>query len=279
MPEAVESILAQDYQNWEVIFWDNQSTDSSAEIFKSYKDSRLKYFHAPMHTMLYEARAHAIKYAAGDLLAFLDVDDRWMAHKLSAQVKLFEDSEVGFSCGDFIVENHKNGKSWNFFKSTQASGWVLPELCKDYYIGLVSLMVRMSALKDFDPVFDPRYHIIGDYDLTFKLALDWKLATLNEPIAYYRLHENNETSKRAKLQLEELECWLAEAKSNPRLSAVEELKYAENRILYINGIHQLLNGQRALAAATNKKMMWGKLKLRLFAGLFLPLSIAKNLKN
>ena len=45
--EAVDSVLAQTYQNWEVIFWDNQSTDKSAEIFKSYSDPRLKYFYAP----------------------------------------------------------------------------------------------------------------------------------------------------------------------------------------------------------------------------------------
>ena len=48
--EALKSILAQTYQNWELIFWDNQSTDQSADIFKSYKDDRLKYYYSPKHT-------------------------------------------------------------------------------------------------------------------------------------------------------------------------------------------------------------------------------------
>ena len=48
--EAIESVLAQTYNNWELIFWDNQSTDRSAEIFKSYFDKRLKYFYALKHT-------------------------------------------------------------------------------------------------------------------------------------------------------------------------------------------------------------------------------------
>ena len=42
--EALNSILVQTFQNWELIFWDNQSTDGSARIFKNYKDERFKYF-------------------------------------------------------------------------------------------------------------------------------------------------------------------------------------------------------------------------------------------
>ena len=42
--EAIDSVISQTYKNWEVIFWDNQSTDRSARIFKNYKDERLKYF-------------------------------------------------------------------------------------------------------------------------------------------------------------------------------------------------------------------------------------------
>ena len=42
--EAIDSVIAQTYSNWEIIFWDNQSTDSSAEIVKSYNDDRIKYY-------------------------------------------------------------------------------------------------------------------------------------------------------------------------------------------------------------------------------------------
>lgn len=277
--EAIESVLAQTYTNWEVIFWDNQSSDRSAEIFKSYEDTRLKYFYAPRHTYLYEARGLAYPYVNGELLAFLDVDDRWMPDKLKTQVPLFQNPEVGFSCGNFIVENHKNGKSWNFFKREFPSGRVLPELCKDYFIGLVTLIVRREAIQNFDPIFDPRYHIIGDYDLTFKLAMDWKLATINEPIAYYRLHEHNETSKRASMQVEELECWYHEALSNPKLSKISELKFVREKFNYIKGIHFLLNEKRSEAFACFSQMNWGRPKIRLFLALCLPISIGKMFKN
>ena len=44
LSQAVKSVLDQDYDNFEVIFWDNQSTDKSASIFKSFNDKRLKYY-------------------------------------------------------------------------------------------------------------------------------------------------------------------------------------------------------------------------------------------
>ena len=60
--EALDSVIIQTYKNWEIIFWDNQSTDKSAEIFKSYKDNRLKYYRASSHAdILYEARNYALK--------------------------------------------------------------------------------------------------------------------------------------------------------------------------------------------------------------------------
>ena len=92
--EAIDSVLAQTYTNWEIVFWDNQSTDRSAEIVRSYADPRLKYYYAPTHTWLYEARNYAVAKANGELLAFLDVDDWWLPNKLERQVPLFENPEV-----------------------------------------------------------------------------------------------------------------------------------------------------------------------------------------
>ena len=60
---AIESVLNQTYKNWEIIFWDNQSTDDSKFILKSYKDKRIKYFYAKKFTNLHIARNLAISKA------------------------------------------------------------------------------------------------------------------------------------------------------------------------------------------------------------------------
>ena len=104
--EALDSIITQTYNNWEIIFWDNQSTDKSAEIFKSFKDSRLKYYCASSHAdILYEARNYALKKTNGDFIAFLDVDDWWLPNKLEKQIPLFDDPDVGLVYGNV----------WRFF--------------------------------------------------------------------------------------------------------------------------------------------------------------------
>ena len=73
LEQSVNSIISQTYKNWELIFWDNKSTDSSPVILKTYNDERIKYFLATEHTSLYTARNLAAEKATGDFLAFLDV--------------------------------------------------------------------------------------------------------------------------------------------------------------------------------------------------------------
>ena len=95
LSESIKSVLSQTYENWELIFWDNQSTDSSAEIFKSYRDKRFRYFYANGHTSLYKARNLAIEKSKGDFIAFLDTDDLWSKEKLKLQMFYFNNPEVG----------------------------------------------------------------------------------------------------------------------------------------------------------------------------------------
>ena len=82
LQEALESIFRQSYTNWELIFWDNKSTDKSIDIISSVKDKRIKIFSSQEHTNLGKARKNAFNKAKGDYLAFLDVDDLWEDNKL-----------------------------------------------------------------------------------------------------------------------------------------------------------------------------------------------------
>ena len=111
LQEAIDSVLAQTYTNWELIFWDNRSTDQSAEIFKSYNDTRLKYFLTPEHTDLGGGRARAFQYLTGEFIAILDTDDIWFPKKLEKQVPLFEDPEIGFVISDTFFFNEKTEKA------------------------------------------------------------------------------------------------------------------------------------------------------------------------
>lgn len=108
--EAIESVLAQSYQNWELLIVDDCSTDNSAEIIQRYceKDRRIRYFKTRTNTGNPVApRNIATEKANGRFIAFLDSDDVWFPKKLEHQINLFSDKNVAvvFSNHEKINEN------------------------------------------------------------------------------------------------------------------------------------------------------------------------------
>ena len=69
LTQAIESVIQQTYPNWELIFWDNLSTDLSANIVSGFQESRIKYFLSGGHTQLSEARNAAINASSGKPIA------------------------------------------------------------------------------------------------------------------------------------------------------------------------------------------------------------------
>ena len=128
--ESIESILSQTYENWELIFWDNRSKDNSVKIFSDYKDKRFKYYYAPKHTFLYEARNEAIKKASGEYLAFLDTDDYWQKDKLKFQLPLFQNPEVNVVYGNYYIVNEKLKTKKIFSKKKNANRFYFKQFIK-----------------------------------------------------------------------------------------------------------------------------------------------------
>lgn len=89
LPEAVLSVLAQTYQQFEVIIADDESSDDTLAIAKSFADERVVALALP-HGGVCRARNTAIKHARGEYLAFLDADDYWDPEKLERQLEVFD---------------------------------------------------------------------------------------------------------------------------------------------------------------------------------------------
>lgn len=91
--EAIESIIAQTYTNWELLLVDDGSTDGSTEIAKSYAgtNSKIKYLEHEGHQNkgMSATRNLGIKNASGEYVGFLDADDVWLPNKLTEQVSVF----------------------------------------------------------------------------------------------------------------------------------------------------------------------------------------------
>jgi len=228
LQQSLSSIQEQTYINWEVIFWDNMSNDKSALIVKSFKDKRFKYYRSEEHDLLYAARNKAIKKAKGNFLAFLDVDDFWHPQKLEKQIALFNDKKVGVVYSNFWFKDEKNKTIKKYSNCKLPSGYIKDSLIKEYKVGLLTLMVRKQAFSEVG--FNDKYHIIGDFDLCIKLSLKWKFSAIDDCLATYRWHGENESAKNILLQADELKVW---KQSFDKYLNNENLQYITDKILRI----------------------------------------------
>jgi glycosyltransferase involved in cell wall biosynthesis len=204
--EAIDSVYAQTYKNWEIVFWDNQSTDKSAEIARSYDDEKVRYYYAPKHTVLYEARNYAIDESAGEYFAFLDVDDWWDCSKIETQIKLFKHKSIGVTFSNYWLVNEKRNTTEIMYKDKLPSGNITNKLLKNYFVGLCTIMVSRKVISA-GYLFNPEYHVIGDFDFVIRTSLKYEIVASQEPLSYYRWHQTNETIKSQLTNIKELNYW------------------------------------------------------------------------
>lgn len=271
LDDAIKSVLIQTYENWELIFWDNQSTDRSAEIFLRYDDQRLKYFRAQSHSLLYAARNRAIANSKGDLIAFLDVDDWWNPDKLKRQIPLFENDRVGFVCSNYWIVNSVKNTMKLFRRKDIPQGNVLNNLLIDYPVGLLTLVVRRSAFDGLHGGCDERLHIAGDRDLVIRLALNWEMECIQEPLAWYRIHGENEGQKQRARQLNEYSFWTKELASVPMIRNLSGYDVLINEFNYMTGLQLVDQREYRRALKIVHQLPLGMFKLKLFISVLLKI--------
>ena len=110
MQQSIESIIAQTYQNWELLIVDDGSTDSSVQIMQEYcsRDRRIQMIPSTGNEGVASARNKGIQAAKGEYIAFLDSDDLWKAEKLEIQIHYMQEYNCGFVYSAYDVIDEKN---------------------------------------------------------------------------------------------------------------------------------------------------------------------------
>ena len=273
--KSIQSVLEQTYKNWELIFWDNRSEDKSAEIFKSYEDERLKYYYAPKHSLLYEARNEAIKKSSGELIAFLDTDDFWEKDKLDLQIPFFKDLKVGVVYGNLFIVNEKLNTKKLFLKGEKPRGFILDNLLKDYCTGLVSLVIRKSLL-DKHEAFDRTFDYIGDFDLMIRMSSKYKFEYVDKPIASWRSHWNNATLLKKNDQINELKIWTKKMKNYSDIFNNKNFTYIDRKINNLEIVSLILDKRHKEARFKIKKVPFSLKKIKFLLALILPVTFVKR---
>ena len=206
LKKSIQSILNQSYKNWEIIFFDNVSTDTSENIIKSYNDKRIKYYKSKKYLNLYKARNEAIKKTTGNYIAFLDVDDWWDKNKLTEQFNfLKKNKKYKFVCTNFYLYSQNKKELTKKYKLKLPSGEITQDLLNEYFIAISSVLLDREIFKLRS--FKNKYNIIGDFDFFINLSKSHLIGVINKPLLFARIHGSNTLNKNINSYYKELKNW------------------------------------------------------------------------
>lgn len=221
----LDSILAQTYSNFEVIFIDDGSKDNTAEILKSYteKDSRIKYFYQN-NSERAVARSHGISKANGKYICLVDSDDTWLPHKLETQLAVMEnDPEIILCYAPVNRIDPENKPLKNAARQQEGySGLIYKHLLMRNFIPSVTPMIRASVLKNIgEQVTD--FIPYEDWDFWLRLSRCGKFHHIKEALGNYRLHPQQSVKNVKASRIEEVTIKVLDANTQEFLLEHAEL--------------------------------------------------------
>jgi GT2 family glycosyltransferase len=187
---AIDSVLAQTYQDFEIIVIDDGSTDNTRERVAAYSN-RVTYLYQP-NSERSAARNRGLRAASGDFFAFLDADDQWLPERLAKELALF-DRYPGLGlvyAYAKVMDDHGGpyGTIGTAFPTEQAANFRAFEgLLLGKYLPIPTVLIRQQCL-DTAGLFDEGVSISEDWDLWLRVAVDWPMGFVPEPLAIYHVH-------------------------------------------------------------------------------------------
>ena len=191
---AIESVLAQSYQNYELLVINDCSTDRTVEVVQTFLDERIRLIQNERNMGVSYTRKHGLDEARGEWIAVLDSDDAWMPDKLEKQVQLqkTKNAELIFTGSSFM---NSNG---------DALDWVLHvpktmhyrQLLKQNLISNSSVLVRKRLYAQYYTAGDQMHEDLAIWLKILKCGI--MAYGIDEPLLIYRLTEHSKSSNKLK---------------------------------------------------------------------------------
>lgn len=213
---AIRSVLNQTEQNIELIVVNDCSSDNTASIIDSHKhDPRLICIENDHNLGVAGSRNEAIKLARGTYLAFLDQDDVWLPSKLQIQLSVFQsDPEIALvhsrtalidNKGDLLPRYaNLESREFNNGNASVRTDNVFRAIFIQNNIQVPTVMIKKSAFDELGP-FNVDIPGVDDYELWMKIALHYRISSIDTILALYRIHEDQQSKNTYKMLVNKMQ--------------------------------------------------------------------------
>lgn len=195
--ETIRSVLAQTLQSFELIIYDDASTDGTAQIVAGFTDDRIRYSRQPHNVGIAENRTSCVGLARGEFIAWLDADDLYFPDALETQTRILDaHPSVGLVHGAYDVIDYAGRKlpDWPqpFSEDTvEPARKALGELLMSNYIRSPTVMVRRSCHVQAGPYSRQLRNSSEDWEMWMRIASRSDLAYTTRRITRYRFHASS----------------------------------------------------------------------------------------
>jgi glycosyltransferase involved in cell wall biosynthesis len=199
--ESIESVLAQTYEPIELVVVDDASEDTTPTILEDYArryPDRIRFQRATKRAGPCRRRNDALDLASGSFVAWLDHDDLWVPEKTARQVEILQARpDVGLVYSGFEAFDSETRKliPWRDRDSEAEGDILIPLFVRGCFVGALTTLFRREALtRRHTRLREKEFSFGDDYYLWLVLSLDWKVAKIDEVLAFYRRHSTNESA-------------------------------------------------------------------------------------
>lgn len=190
---AIQSVLNQTFEDFELLIVDAVSRDSTREVVSGFKDKRIRYIKEEIDRGPSASRNTGIIDSKGEFIAFLDDDDLWMPKKLEKQLSLFRKNQLVDVVYTGCLEFRDKGRILGY-RIPQTKGNIFPRILMNNFLGNCSTVMVKKECFDKVGLFDERLQGFEDYDLWIRLAKYCQFDYVKEPLVLYRFHEKRITT-------------------------------------------------------------------------------------